>query len=116
MEGSIDSKHGSQYIGVPQYTDNLSNSFLKSKLNKTEVNGVQTCQVERGGVSAMLVPAVDVLRSQEFLDSVQVTLLGSIKKGSLSPEQVNQITILVLDYLQRCQVVLVLTIWVSTIL
>ena len=89
---------------------------LKSNLSLIEMTSAQTCQVERGGVSAILVPAVDVLRGQELLDPVQVTLLGGIKKGSLSPEQVNQITVLVLDHLQRCQVVFVLTISVSAML
>ena len=80
------------------------------------MGGAQTCQVERGGISSMLVAAVNVLRGKELLHPVQVPPLGGIEEGHLPPEEVHQVSILVLDHLQGGQVILVLTVGIRTIL
>ena len=65
----------------------------------------------------MLVAAVNVLRGKELLHPVQVPpCLAGIEEGHLPPEEVHQVSILVLDHLQGGQVILVLTVGIRTIL
>lgn len=51
--------------------------------------------MEGGGVTALLVSAVDVLAGEQFFDTVQVSLLSSIEESTVPPQQVSQVTLLV---------------------
>ena len=79
-------------------------------------NHILTCQMKRCGVPTLLVPAVDILTSEQFLDTVQIPFLGGIQQSTVSPQQVRQVALLVLHQVQSCQVVTVTTIHISTIL
>lgn len=63
--------------------------------------GHVTCQVERRGVAALRVSAVDVLWRAELLHSGQAALLGSIQQGGVAPQQVLDVRVSVFDHVQR---------------
>ncbi len=76
-----------------------------------------TSQMQWRGVPPMLVLAVDVLLGGQLLHSIQVALLGCLEQSHLPSQQVGYVTVLlVLDHVQRSQVVTVTAVQISTIL
>lgn len=72
--------------------------------------------MQRGGISPLLVSAVDVLSSEKLLHAIQVPLLGCIQQSTVPPQQVRQVTLLLLHQVQTGQVVPVPTIHIRSML
>ena len=56
--------------------------------------------MQRGGVAALCVPAVDVLRGAELLHASQAALLGGVQQGGVPPQQVLDVRVPVLHHVQ----------------
>ena len=87
-----------------------------SVLNTPTITQWSTCKMEEGGVSSLLIATVDVLWSEEFLDSVEVSLLGSIQESRVPSQEVGEVTLLFLHQVQRCEVVPVPTVNICSML
>lgn len=68
------------------------------------------------GVPPLLVPTVDVVRSEELLHSVQVPFLSCIQESAVPTQQVCQVRLLVTHQVKARQVVTVTTIHIGTML
>lgn len=60
-----------------------------------------TCEVQRGRVASLRVPAVDVVRATQLLHSGQAALLGCVQQRSVSSQEVLDVSVPVLHQVQR---------------
>lgn len=73
--------------------------------------------MQGSGVSSMFVLAINILLCDQLLHSIKVAFLGRIQQSCLTSEEVGYVTVLlVLDHVQRSEVVPVATVYVSSIL
>lgn len=64
----------------------------------------------------MLVTAVDILWSDKFLDTVEVSLLGGVEQGIITSQKVSNITVVTLHHVQWGQIITVTAINISSML
>ncbi len=65
----------------------------------------------------MFVLAVDILLRNQFLHSIEITLLGRVEESWLASQEVGDVAVLlVLNHIQRSEVVPVTTVYISSVL
>ncbi len=102
-------------VCVCYHLDSVQKKKTKSETRQKQLVLI-TCEVERCGVAALCVSAVDILWGAEFLDSGQAALLGSVQQGSITPQQVLDVCVSIFHHVQRHVAVTVLLGWVGSVL